>query len=128
MWVTLQVTHNDTIDLKNDIMNTLTHEYKLFRMKHEETIQDMEKYFIHIVNHLITLGKIFIHDYLINKVLLFLNHIWKPKVNVIYESKDLSYMDLTTSTAVIFNTKMKLKMKEDLHLLQLTNNVERKVI
>lgn len=109
-------------------MNTLTHEYKLFRMKHEETIQDMEKYFIHIVNHLITLGKKILHDYLINKVLLFLNHIWKPKVNVIYESKDLSYMDLTTSTAVIFNTKMKLKMKEDLHLFQLTNNVERKVI
>lgn len=41
-------------------------------MKHEKTIQDMEKQFIHIFNHLRTMGKIQNED-LINKVLKCLN-------------------------------------------------------
>ena len=53
MWDTLQVTHEGITDLKRSIVNTLTHEYELFRMKtNESTIQDMQKRFTHIVNHL----------------------------------------------------------------------------
>jgi len=32
MWDTLQLTHEDTTDVKRSRVNTLTHEYELFRM------------------------------------------------------------------------------------------------
>ena len=48
MWDTLQVTHEGTTDVKRSRINTLTHEYELFRMKtNESTIQDMQKRFTH---------------------------------------------------------------------------------
>ena len=38
MWDTLQVTHEGTRDVKRSRINTLTHEYELFRMNPIETI------------------------------------------------------------------------------------------
>jgi len=68
MWDTLQVTHEGTTNVKRSRINTLTHEYELFRMNPNETIQDMQMRFTHIVNHLASLGKIFPNEDLINKV------------------------------------------------------------
>jgi len=69
MWDTLQVTHEGTTDVKRSRINTLTHAYELFRMKTNESIQDMQKRLTHIVNHLASLGRIFPNEDLINKVL-----------------------------------------------------------
>ena len=69
MWDTLQVTHEGTTCVKRSRINTLTHEYELFIINQNETIQDMQKRFTHIVNHLASLGKIFPNEDLINKVL-----------------------------------------------------------
>ena len=55
MWDTLQVTHEGTTDVKRLRINTLTHEYELFRMNQYEIIQDMQNRFTHIVNHLASL-------------------------------------------------------------------------
>ena len=77
-------------------MNTLTHEYELFRMNTNENIQSMQKIFTHIVNHLASLGKTFPNEDLINKVLRCLSMEWQPKVTAISESKDLSSMPLAT--------------------------------
>ena len=96
MWDTLQVTHEGTTDVKRSRINTLTHEYELFRMNPNETIQDMQKRFTHIVNHLASLGKIFPNEDLINKVLRCLSKEWQPKVTAITESRDLSNMSLAT--------------------------------
>ena len=52
-----------------DLEQTLTHKCELFRINQNETIQDMQKRFTHIVNHLESLGKIFPDEDLINKVL-----------------------------------------------------------
>ena len=41
MWDTLQVTHEGTTDVKRSRINILTHQYELFRMNQNETIQDM---------------------------------------------------------------------------------------
>ena len=67
MWDRLQVTHEGTIDVKRSRINILTHEYELFRMNQNETIQDMQKRFTHIVNHLASLGKIFSNEDIIKK-------------------------------------------------------------
>nr|KYP57719.1 hypothetical protein KK1_003989 [Cajanus cajan] len=69
MWDTLEVTHEGTNDVKRSRINTLTHEYELFRMNQNESIQDMQKRFTHIINHLASLGKVFPNEDLINKVL-----------------------------------------------------------
>jgi len=69
IWDTLQVTYEGTTDVKRSRINTLTHEYELFRINQNETMQDIQKRFTHIVNHLTSLGKIFPNKYLINKVL-----------------------------------------------------------
>ena len=55
MWDTLQVTHEGTTDVNRLRINTLTHEYELFRMNQYEIIQDMQNRFTHIVNHLASL-------------------------------------------------------------------------
>ena len=65
-------------------------------MNQNETIQDMQKRFTHIVNHLASLGKIFPNEDLINKVLRCLSRQWKPKVTAIAESRDLTNMSLAT--------------------------------
>ena len=63
------VTHEGTTNVKRSRINTLTHEYELFRMNPNESRQDMQKRFTHIINHLASLGKIFPNEDLINKVL-----------------------------------------------------------
>ncbi|KAL5144137.1 hypothetical protein HKD37_U058992 [Glycine soja] len=96
MWDTLQVTYEGTTDVKRSRINTLTHEYELFKMFQYETIEDMQKRFTHIVNHLASLGKIFPNEDLINKVLRCLSRQWQPKVTAIAESRDPTNMSLAT--------------------------------
>nr|KYP46180.1 hypothetical protein KK1_032224 [Cajanus cajan] len=43
MWDTLKITHDGTNDVKRSRRNTLIHEYELFRMNQNESIQDMLK-------------------------------------------------------------------------------------
>jgi len=108
MWDTLQVSHEGTTDVKRSRINTLTHEYELFRMNPNETIQDMQKRFTHIVNHLASLGKIFPNEDLINKVLRCLSKEWQPKVTAITKSRDLSNMSLATLFGKLQEHKMEL--------------------
>ena len=109
MWDTLQVTHEGTTDVKRSRINTLTHEYELFRMNQNETIQDMQKRFTHIVNHLASLGRIFPNEDLINKVLRCLSREWQPKVIAITKSRDLSIMSLATLFGKLQEHEMKLQ-------------------
>ena len=108
MWDTLQVTHEGTTDVKRSRINTLTHEYELFRMNANESIQNMQKRFTHIVNHLASLGKNFQKEDLINKVLRCLSREWQPKVTAITESRDLSNMSLATLFGKLQEHKMEL--------------------
>ena len=73
MWDTLQVTHESTSEVERARINTVTHEYKLFKMNQNKSIQDVKKRYTHIVNHLASLGKTFPNEDLINKVLRCLN-------------------------------------------------------
>ena len=54
----------------------------------------MEKYFIHIVNPMRTLRKVFQNEDLVLKLLRCLNRSWQPKATIIYESKELSCINL----------------------------------
>jgi len=54
--------------------------------------------FPHIVNHLISLGKIFDKEELNIKILKCIDRTWEPKVTAISESKDLT----SVTTASLF--------------------------
>jgi len=58
MWEILRVTHEGIDDVKRVRKNSLIREYEMFRMQQGETIYDVQKWFTHIVNHLMSVGKI----------------------------------------------------------------------
>ena len=65
-------------------------------MKAGESICDVQKIFTHIVNHLLALGKTFDKEELNIKILKSLNRTWQPKVTTIFESRDLTSMNIAT--------------------------------
>ena len=71
--------HESTIDVKCVKKHALIQEYKLFRMQQGETIADVYKKFTHIVNHLISLGKVFNREELNMKILKCFDRNWQPK-------------------------------------------------
>ena len=96
MWDTLEVTHEGTNDVKRAMKHTLIQEYEMFKMLKGESIADVQKRFTHIVNHLMSLGKVFDKEELNIKILKCLDRSWQPKVTAISESKDLTSLNTTS--------------------------------
>jgi len=83
MWDTLEVTHEGTEDVKRARRHILIQEYETFRMQKGETIVKVQKRFTHIINHLMSLGKIFDKNKKNIKILKCLDRSWQPKVTAI---------------------------------------------
>lgn len=66
----------ETTDIKWARLDTLTHEYELFRMKSDENINQMQTRFTHIMSHTRTLGKTISNKELVIKILRCLNRSW----------------------------------------------------
>lgn len=58
----------------------------------------MQTQFTHNVSHMRIVGKLFLNEKLVIKILRCLNFSWQPKFIVIYEYKDLATMDTHTHT------------------------------
>jgi len=69
MWDTIEVTHEGTNDLKRARKHALIQEYEMVRMQKRETIVEVQKRFTHIINHLMSLGKMFEKEELNIKIL-----------------------------------------------------------
>jgi len=95
MWDTPEVTLEGTNDVKRVRKHARIQEYEMFRMQKWETIAEVQKRFTHIVNHLISFGKMFDKDELNIKIFKFLDRTWQPKVTTISESKDLTFLTTT---------------------------------
>ncbi|XP_050889072.1 uncharacterized protein LOC127094258 [Lathyrus oleraceus] len=89
LWDALEVSHDGTNEVKQARVNTLNQEFKLFLMKHGETITEMQKRFTRLINQLNALCKPISHDISNKKVLRCLNREWKPKFTAIKEVNDL---------------------------------------
>ena len=68
----------------------------MFRMLKGESIAEVQRRFIHIVNHLMSLGKVFDKEELNIKILKCLDRSWQPKITSISESKDLTSLTTTS--------------------------------
>ena len=102
IWDVLEVTHEGTNEVKRARKHALIQEYELFKMQKGESIAELQKRFIHIVNHLIGLGKEFDKEELNIKVIKFLDRNWQSKVSAISKSKDLS---IITTNAIFGKLK-----------------------
>lgn len=69
----LEVTHEETNNVKRSKKHALIQEYELLKMQSGETIAEIKKRFTHIVNHLNGLGKDFDKEELNIKVLKYLD-------------------------------------------------------
>ncbi|XP_070057818.1 uncharacterized protein [Nicotiana tomentosiformis] len=83
IWEALQIAHEGTIQVKQSKIDMLTTEYELFRMKDDESIQDMHTRFTSIINELHSLGEIIPWNKLVRKILSVLPSSWESKVNAI---------------------------------------------
>jgi len=79
MWDTLEVTYGGTNNVKRARKHALIQEYEMYRMQKGETIAEVQKRFTHIVNHLMSLGKVFEKTELNIKILKCLDRSWQPK-------------------------------------------------
>ncbi|XP_070008496.1 intracellular protein transport protein USO1-like [Nicotiana sylvestris] len=88
IWKALQTAHEGTTQVKQSKIDMLTTAYELFRMKDDESIQDMHTRFTSIINELHSLGEIIPRNKLVRKILSILPSSWESKVNAITEAKD----------------------------------------
>ena len=69
---------------------------------------------LHIVNHLLALGKTFDKEELNIKILKSLNRTWQPKVTTIFESRDLPSMNIATLFGKLREHELELeRLKEE---------------
>ncbi|XP_070009887.1 uncharacterized protein [Nicotiana sylvestris] len=94
IWKALQTTHEGTTQVKQSKIDMLTTEYELFRMKDDESIQDMHTRFTFIINELHSLGETIPRNKLVRKFLSILPSSWERKVNAITEAKDLQELTI----------------------------------
>ncbi|XP_070022290.1 uncharacterized protein [Nicotiana sylvestris] len=79
IWEALQTAHEGTIQVKQSKIDMLTTQYELFRMKDDESIQDMHTGFTSIINELHSLGEIFRETSLLGKSLVYCPVLRKAK-------------------------------------------------
>ncbi|XP_070054377.1 uncharacterized protein [Nicotiana tomentosiformis] len=94
IWEALQTSHEGTTQVKQSKIGMLTTEYELFRIKDDESIQDMHTPFTSIINELHSLGDIIPRNKLVRKILSVLPSSWESKVNAITEAKDLQKLTI----------------------------------
>jgi len=69
----------------------LVHQYELFKMKDDESIEQMYSRFHTLVSGLQILKKSYVASDHVSKILRSLPARWRPKVTVIEEAKDLKH-------------------------------------
>ncbi|XP_009787967.1 uncharacterized protein [Nicotiana sylvestris] len=69
IWEALQTAHEETTQVKQSKIDMLTTAYELFRMKGDESIQDMHTRFTSIINELHSLGESIPRNKLVRKIL-----------------------------------------------------------
>ncbi|XP_070026192.1 uncharacterized protein [Nicotiana sylvestris] len=94
IWEALQTAHEGTTQVKQSKIDMFTTEYELFRMKDDESIQDMHTRFTSIINELHSLGDVIPRNKLVRKILSVLPGSWESKINAFTEAKDLQTLTM----------------------------------
>ncbi|XP_070058115.1 uncharacterized protein [Nicotiana tomentosiformis] len=111
IWEALQIAHEGNTQVKQSKIDMLKTEYELFRMKDDESIQDMHTHFTSIINKLHSLGEIIPRNKLLRRILSVLPGSWESKANVITEAKDLQKLTIDELIGNLKTYEMKKKKK-----------------
>ncbi|XP_075088526.1 uncharacterized protein LOC142170499 [Nicotiana tabacum] len=79
IWEALQTTHEGTTQVKQSKIDMLTTGYEFFRMKEDESTQDMHTRFTSTINELHSLGDVIPRNKLVRKILSVLLGSWERK-------------------------------------------------
>ncbi|XP_070030083.1 uncharacterized protein [Nicotiana sylvestris] len=110
IWEALQTAHEGITQVKQSKIDMLTTEYELFRMKDDESIQDMHTRFTFIINELHSLGEVIPRNKLARKILSILPSSRESKVNVVTEAKDLHELTIDELVGNLKTYEMKRKI------------------
>ncbi|XP_070003059.1 uncharacterized protein [Nicotiana sylvestris] len=113
IWKALQTAHEGTTQVKISKIDMLTTEYELFRMKNDESIQDMHTRFTSIINELHSLGESITRNKLVRKILSVLPSSWESNVNAITEAKDLQTLTMDELVGNLKTYEMKKKKNNE---------------
>ena len=94
IWDRLQVLHKGTNQVKETKISMLVHQYEMFKMLDYENIDEMTTRFMHVINQLKALGKVYLNAKMVKKILRSLSKAQRPKVTAIQEAKDLNVLSL----------------------------------
>ena len=94
MWDTLALAHEGSSQVRESKISILVHQYELFKMEEQESIDQMFGRFQTITNNLRSLGKVYTTQEHVRKILRSLPRQWRPKVTAIQEARDLSTLAL----------------------------------
>ncbi|XP_057444269.1 uncharacterized protein LOC130736454 [Lotus japonicus] len=94
VWDALGLAYEGTTNVRQTKVSLLVAEYETFKMKENESIDDMFGRFQTIVNGLRNLDRKYENVDQITKILRCLPRRWRPKVTAIQEAKDLSKLRL----------------------------------
>ncbi|XP_070004311.1 uncharacterized protein [Nicotiana sylvestris] len=76
IWEALQTAHEETTQVKQSKIDMLTTKYEFFRMKDDESIQDMHTRFTSIINDLHSIGDVIPINKLVRNILSVLPGSW----------------------------------------------------
>ncbi|XP_070052373.1 MAR-binding filament-like protein 1 [Nicotiana tomentosiformis] len=123
IWEAFQTAHEGTTQVKQSKIDMLTTEYELFRMKDDESIQDMHTRFTSIINELHSLGEIIPKNKLVRKILSVLPGSWESKVNAITEAKDVQKLTIDELIGNLKTYEMKKKNDNERRELKREKNL-----
>ncbi|XP_075074662.1 uncharacterized protein LOC142162234 [Nicotiana tabacum] len=115
MWDKVEVTYEGTNKVKENHINILVHDYKLFQMKEGESIEEMFARFNKIISDLKAFGKPYSSGDQVQKILRSIPTTWQTKV-VALESQDLnklSYNELRGDLIAFERTHLKKTNQEE---------------
>ncbi|XP_070003309.1 uncharacterized protein [Nicotiana sylvestris] len=113
IWDALQIANEGTTQVKQSKIDMLTTEYEIFRIKDDESIQDIHTRFTSIINELHSLGKTIPRNKLVRKILSILPSSWESNVNAITEAKELQELTIDELVGNLKTYEMKRKIDSE---------------
>lgn len=92
MWEKLQITHEGTNEVRKTRTDNLEEEFDNFKMRDDETIEEMFDKLGEIAHELDLMGVLYDHEKIVRKVLKNLIGPWKIKATTIEESRKTTTM------------------------------------
>ncbi|XP_070002295.1 intracellular protein transport protein USO1-like [Nicotiana sylvestris] len=125
IWEALQTAHEGTTQVKQSKIDMFTTEYMLFRMKDDESIQDMHTRFTSIINELHSLGDVIPINKFVRKILSVLSGSWESKTYEMKRKKDSERREPKKEKKLVLKVESNDSSDEDSDMAYLTKRLQK---